>query len=266
MSWSSFRRLLDLQLTLALKAYREANSSKESRISDHQEIQNKMTIKVICRLLDAVHWPVDTLDSHFTNSVNQFSRTSSEFTVQHIREFEQIQLDKEVEVVEEQVVEIDGKTGKEIDGQTGREIEAAAEEEILEDEEGQSEVEEVEEEAKAKHSEELLKKVYTHLHLSVRPKLTKLIDHKKPDAGSDGNEKTINIPLAAALINVLIRLGPECIRSYCPSVVLKMVDMLRSREFSPGFSILRSQYMYLNGPITIQIGLSQQILNTPCVL
>ena len=221
MSWSNFRRLLDLQLTLALRSGKEKESSKTSQ-KRNAEIESKMTIKIICRLLASIHWPIETLDEHFRKTVNQFSRAST-LTIEHIREFEQIQLDKTPTDQLETVVEIDGKTGMEIE---------EAPEADLDQEMGEEEIQDDEEEiTENKHSVEVLKKVYTHLHLAIRPKLAKLITPKPKEAGVD-QEKAIHTPLAAALINVLIKLGPECIRSYCPSVILKLVDMLRSREFS----------------------------------
>lgn len=232
MSWSNFRRLLDMQLMLSLKGNKDKGKmlkdkpkSKKFVEVRNAEVESKMTIKIICRLLEAIHWPIETLDEHFTQTVNLFSRTSSSLTIQHIREFEQIQLDKATEIDAETVVEIDGATGTEIE-QADDEMIGSDVEEVIEEEE------EMIEDVTVKHSTEVLKKVYTHLHLVVRPKLSKLITPKPKEVTDDSCEKEVHTPLAAALINVLIKLGPECIRSYCPSVILKLVDMLRSREFS----------------------------------
>ena len=146
--------------------------------------------------------------------------------MEHIREFEEIQLKKEKEEKEEKVVEIDGTTGAE-----------KIEEEIVEsdeEEENEDEPEEMEtgETDKKLYSTEVLKKVYIHLHLKVRPKLMRLITPRTGEASEEVTKRALNMPLAAALINVLISLGPEAIRSFCPNVILKIVDMLRNREFS----------------------------------
>jgi len=79
----------------------------------------------------------------------------------------------------------------------------------------------------------LLQKVYTYLHLVVRPKLYKLVTRREDvNVDAEADEQVIHIPLASALIKVLCTLGLEAIRSYCPSIILKIVDMLRSRNFS----------------------------------
>mgnify|MGYP006944998380 CR=1 FL=1 len=48
MSWSNFRRLLDLQLTLALRSGKEKESSKTSQ-KRSAEIERKMAIKIVCQ-------------------------------------------------------------------------------------------------------------------------------------------------------------------------------------------------------------------------
>jgi hypothetical protein len=126
-----------------------------------------------------------------------------DLNIQHIREFEQIQLEKEKAEIEENTMEIDGATGAEIIEEN---IENA---EIIHDEsEDEDDEMEVEEQKDAKHSEEVLKKVYTHLHLVIRPKLSKLITPRHQfDPTAEGNKNEVNTPLASALISVLIKLG-----------------------------------------------------------
>ena len=91
MSWSSFRRLLDTQIKLALLANKNAfkdndnekkdehkKNKKEKTSTRDAELEGKMTIKIICRLLDSIHWPIEKLDAHFISSVNTFSRSAKD--------------------------------------------------------------------------------------------------------------------------------------------------------------------------------------------
>ena len=156
-----------------------------------------------------------------------FVGSKSGSSIEHIREFEEIQLKKVKEEKEEKIVEIDAKTGIE-----KIEDEILESDDELENEESEEIGAEGHEKEKTVHSQEVLKKVYIHLHLKVRPKLMRLITPKTAEASEEVTKRALNMPLAAALINVLISLGPEAIRSFCPNVILKIVDMLRNREFS----------------------------------
>ena len=203
---------------------------------DH-EAELKMTIKIICKILEALHWPLEKLDDAFIFSVTRFSRESG-VTIKHIREFEEIQLQKEKKTEDpegEEPMVIDaltGKSGSEIkeenndsDDEEPDEVQNEQEEELMETDEAETKERE--------YPIGLLQKVYTYLHLVVRPKLYKLVTRREDvNVDAEADEQVIHIPLASALIKVLCTLGLEAIRSYCPSIILKIVDMLRSRNFS----------------------------------
>ncbi|CAG5097928.1 Oidioi.mRNA.OKI2018_I69.XSR.g15294.t1.cds [Oikopleura dioica] len=244
MPWSTYRRLLDMQLNLALKNSKVSTDQKEPDKKskrtimpqrDH-EAELKMTVKIICKVLDSVHWPLDKLDDNFIYSVTRFSRESG-VTIKHIREFEEIQLQKEKKSDEESDEPMVIDALKSSEGQTIDDHEEEPDEIVNEPEESDNEADddtmEVDKSTEDKYPIQLLKKVYTHLHLVVRPKLYKLVTRREDvNVDAEADEQVIHIPLASALIKVLCTLGEEAIRSYCPSIILKIVDMLRSRNFS----------------------------------
>ena len=232
-SWAAYRRLLDNQLTLATKDVASKNSTygaskKESKLAqekqEQRELDQKNAIKIICRLITCLHWPIDQLTDQYRDEIGRVANLNysdqSALTNFEIVESVAHSVKKEQKKEEAETEEIDGA-----------ELQETAVVEIDDTEENdEQDVEMVE----SKHSTELLEKVYRYLHLSVRPRLFKLISPPKnpDDDNTQYDERSVRIPVAASLVELLLLLGPGVVRSHAPSVILKLVDLLRSRDYN----------------------------------
>ena len=250
MSWGRFKAFFDLQIKLANQ--KTALGAKDQKTSSeiNKEEQQKLNIRIIIKLISAIHWPIENVSTEFKLEMNKISNLNYSDQSQGQTKFHIIEAKpKPIRVgpqtndnlpKEETTVEIDGQTNevieKPMENQTVDEDEDLVDEEIPEGDEDEDEEMEVDEKEGPKHSMELLQKIYRYFHLNIRPKLYKLISpprYVEPGADPESyNERTIRIPVASALVQLLIRLGPEVIRSYCPGVILKLVDLLRSRDFN----------------------------------
>ena len=250
MSWGRFKAFFDLQIKLANQKMTLGAKDQKTSSEINKEEQQKLNIRIIIKLIAAIHWPIENVSTEFKLEMNKISNLNYSDQSQGQTKFHIIEAKpKPIRVgpqtndnlpKEETTVEIDGKTNEVIE--KAEENKKVDEDDLLEDEEipegdeDEDEDMEVDEKEGPKHSMELLQKIYRYFHLNIRPKLYKLISpprYVEPGADPESyNERTIRIPVASALVQLIIRLGPEVIRSYCPGVILKLVDLLRSRDFN----------------------------------
>ena len=248
MSWGRFKAFFDLQIKLANQ--KTALGAKDQKTSSeiNKEEQQKLNIRIIIKLISAIHWPIENVSTEFKIEMNKISNLNYSDQSQGQTKFHIIEAKpKPIRVgpqtndnlpKEETTLEIDGKTNEIIEKseETQKADDDLEDEELPEEDDDDDEEMEVDEKEGPKHSMELLQKIYRYFHLNIRPKLYKLISpprYVEPGADPESyNERTIRIPVASALVQLLIRLGPEVIRSYCPGVILKLVDLLRSRDFN----------------------------------
>jgi len=250
MSWGRFKAFFDLQIKLANQKMTLGAKDQKTSSEINKEEQQKLNIRIIIKLISAIHWPIENVSTEFKLEMNKISNLNYSDQSQGQTKFHIIEAKpKPIRLgpqtndnlpKEETTVEIDGKTNEVIE--KSEENKKADDDDLLEDdeipegEEDEDEDMEVDEKEGPKHSMELLQKIYRYFHLNIRPKLYKLISpprYVEPGADPESyNERTIRIPVASALVQLIIRLGPEVIRSYCPGVILKLVDLLRSRDFN----------------------------------
>ena len=212
-SWAAFKRLLDNQLTLALRDVASKSSTygaskKESKLAqerqEQKELDQKNAIKIIVKLIACLHWPIDQVTDQFRDEIGRLANLN--YSDQSIK-FDEIEsvahsIKKEEKKEAEKEVELDGEK---------------MEETALIEEEEVDEIEDVEM-VESKHSQELLQKVYRYLHLSVRPRLFNLINPPKniDDETAQYDERSVRIPVAASLVELLLMLGSGVVRSHAP--------------------------------------------------
>ena len=250
MSWGRFKAFFDLQIKLANQKITLGAKDQKTSSEINKEEQQKLNIRIIIKLISAIHWPIENVSTEFKLEMNKISNLNYSDQSQGQTKFHIIEAKpKPIRVgpqsndnlpKDETTVEIDGTTNEVIErSEENKKVddeEVPEYDEIPEEAEDEDEDMEVDENEGPKHSMELLQKIYRYFHLNIRPKLYKLISpprYVEPGADPESyNERTIRIPVASALVQLIIRLGPEVIRSYCPGVILKLVDLLRSRDFN----------------------------------
>ena len=148
---------------------------------------------------------LDQVSDEFRDEIGRLANLN--YSDQSVK-FDQIEsvahsIKKEEKKEEEKEIELDGE-----------EMEETA---LVDEEEEEKESEDVEM-VESKHSQELLQKVYRYLHLSVRPRLFNLINPPKnmDDETAQYDERSVRIPVAASLVELLLMLGPGVVRAHAP--------------------------------------------------
>ena len=79
MSWSNFRKFFELQLGLAMRGGAKVSEKSGQKFRDlsrkdlDREERQKMTIKIVCRLVQCIHWPIENVTNEFKLKITRIS-------------------------------------------------------------------------------------------------------------------------------------------------------------------------------------------------